>query len=261
MDLLSASTITAVRLPPRVFIRTLGGLAGEVGGASAVWLGNGVSESRLRIMTAYAVFKADQLMHRNALRAVAYGRVAADADDDDLSRMARPFYVVGGFRNMLKRWEMDAALWHKAPLLKLQRHPVWQSDVDALSVAYRAAVLCEQRGDIPQALALLGSVTPLCGGRYLQEFTFFPYDRLDDQAAYWNAFQRQTLLMFARLSLTHNPALLCEQALEAAERGLKFGGASAADYDIAADAAQHCGLPDIAQLYRHKAQRLRHAPS
>ena len=251
MDLLSASTVPEVRPPARVFIQTLGDFKVIVGGNAVTYEGGGVGREQLRAMLAYSVFKVEHTLLLSDLRSIA--RACSPKE----RAPQRPNYVINGFCAMLRSWGMDEAFQRGETVFSLQRTPCWTSDVDAIDAAYHKAVRCEQAGDLPQAIALLSDVVPLCNGDYLKEFTFAHESSFAEQVNYWNSVQRQTLIRLAALYLRHSPGLCCDQAYTVARRAIELGGCGADAYDTAAAAAECCGHRELADHYRYIALRRR----
>lgn len=240
---------------PRVYIRTLGWTMVYVDGELQKLAGNGAGQHQLRRELSLFVGCCDRPVSRQALRGVAGIQQRPEPH-------VNPFYMVNGLVQMLRRWKLSDALVVTRSQLTLLPHPSWGTDTDELAALVAAAETSVQTGDSASAIAALELAVPHCGDehghRYLAELldVLPPAHPLHGRAAYWSGAQRSALHRLARLCLAAGTRERCAQALDVARLALEIDGVSRADYYLAADAADACGQPAVAAMYRRQGNGL-----
>lgn len=232
-------------LRPLVYIRTLGTIAARVGERVPTLKGNGAGQHQLRRQLGWLVGHCNLPVSWRTLRQVAGGQERTDP-------LVRPFYMVTGLIQMLRRWSLGAALMQGNKQLTLVPHAAWGTDTDELSALVEAAETAQLLGDMEGALATLERAALHCGHLFLAELVepLPPTHALRAQASYWTGMQRETLHQLARLCLATGNQVRARQALATAKRVIALDGRGRLDFYLAAETAEACGKPFVAAQYR-----------
>lgn len=240
---------------PKVYVRTLGKIIPLVGGQMPKLKGNGAGPHQLRRQLGLLIGFCGKPVSWAALRDMAGGRPRPEPP-------VRPFFMVGGLVHMLRRWGMGPALVQGVRQLTLLRHSSWATDTDELTALAAAADLSLLAGDTAGAIAALELAIPHCGDehghRFLAELvdSFAPGHSLRGQAGHWSGVQREVVHRLARLCLAEGGRERAQQALDVARLAFDLDGAGRADFYLAADAADACGQPAVAAMYRRQGDGL-----
>lgn len=237
--------------PPRPLVqfRTFGMFIARVGGRPPIYKGNGAGKLQLRSQLIWLVGHYNIPVTWRSLREAAGGYRRNGP-------LVRPFYMVAGLFQMLRRWGMGTALLHSHSQVTLTTHASWSIDTEELSALVEAAEEYVQSGDAGAAIGALEQAAVHCGDRhghrFLAELTdqLPPTHQLRARASYWTGVQRLALHQLTRLCLATGERARAYQALATARRAIDLDGCSRADYYLAADAADACGRPTIADQYR-----------
>lgn len=240
---------------PLVYIRTLGTLMARVGGRVPPFKGNGAGRRQLRRQLGWLVGHCNRPVTWQSLREIAGGQERAVP-------LARPFYMVAGLVQMLHRWDMGAALLRGYRQMTLVTHSCWGTDTDELIALVDAAEERAHGGDTGAALALLERAAAHCGDRHGHRFLAELVDQLPPthllhaKASYWTGVQREALHRLTRLCLDTGERGRARQAMATSRQAMALDGCSRADFYLAAEAAEACGMAAVAKQHRRAGDQL-----
>lgn len=240
---------------PKIYVRILGKTIPRVGGQEPKLQGNGAGPHQLRRQLGWLIGFCGKPVSWVALREIAGGH-------NRPGPLARPFYMVSGLIQMLRRWGLGPALVQDPRQLTLRRHASWATDTDELAALAAVADASLRAGDMAGAIAALELAIPHCGDehghRFLAELVdpLTPGHPLRGHAGHWTGVQREVIHRLARLCLAEGGRERAQQALDVARLALELDGAGRPDYYLAADAADACGQPAVAAMYRRQGDRL-----
>lgn len=231
---------------PPVYLKTLGALEAYVHRAQAAWQGAGAGAHQLKRSVSLLIARRDQPVRRAVLIEVAGSRTRTGARN-----------VISGIKLMLHSWGMGAALTLHNLSLTLRQHSSWHTDTDQLDLLLERAERCRLSDDHTGHLAALCDAGPLCGGRYLPDYDAPPEYSIEDEVAYWQLRQRDTLQSLALAWLATSDSGRYAQAVRAAVRAAHFDPQNPEACQFVAEIARRCGYTDLAQRYESTAAKLR----